>query len=373
MGNAMSNWGYRHLVRPILFQFEPETMHHLAIRTAEMAGRPPLSWITQTIFGASRTKPIEVFGLTFPNRIGLAAGFDKDATAWPGLANLGFGHVEVGTVTPRPQPGNPQPRIFRLPDHDAIINRMGFPGVGADEVLQSLPESGKNRRFILGVNIGKNKATSLEEAGDDYTCLVKKFAQIADYLAVNISSPNTEGLRQLQGRDYLDNLLHQIISVRDGEEVRCNRKIPVLVKLAPDLNDTELDDALSVLLDRGVDGVIATNTTIDRQGIANSPVAQEAGGLSGRPLRARSTQLIKNIVQRTDDRLPVIGVGGVDTVDAAREKIDAGAKLIQIYTGLIYQGPGLVKQLVNGIDFKTKFQRSQLGFLSGPRHNRKPI
>jgi len=370
---TVSGWSYRHLIRPVLFKLDPETMHHAAIRMAKMAGYPPLNWLTRLVFAPSIAKPVELFGLTFPNCVGLAAGFDKDGTAWRGLANLGFGHIEIGTVTPLPQPGNPQPRIFRLPDHDAIINRMGFPGVGADAVLESLPKPEAKRTFILGINIGKNKDTPLENAVGDYTQLIQKFAGVADYLAVNLSSPNTPGLRELQGRALLDELIREILAVRNQEAIRWNRRLPLLVKLSPDLSDTGLDDALTVLMDGEVDGIIATNTTIDRQGVAQSSQARETGGLSGQPLRARSTEFIRTMVQRTGDRLPIIGVGGIDSVESAQEKLDAGAKLIQVYTGLIYQGPGLVKQLVNGIDFKTKFQRSQLGFLSGPRHNRKPI
>lgn len=347
----MSGWGYRHLVRPLLFQFQPETMHTAAMALSRMAGQPPLNWLTCSLYGAHDTKhAVTVFGLTFPNRIGLAAGFDKDGTAWHGLANLGFGHLEIGTVTPRPQPGNPKPRIFRLPTEYALINRMGFPGVGAEVVLKNLPPPGTPRKFVLGINIGKNKTTPLEAAGEDYTALVKSFAPVADYLAVNISSPNTEGLRRLQGRDFLDELLRAIIATRDAESVRLNRRLPLLVKLAPDLTDAELDDALSVMLDRGVDGVIATNTTIGRAGVEKSPGSGETGGLSGRPLREHATRMIEKIVARTQERLPVIGVGGVDSVDSAQEKRDAGAALIQVYTGLIYQGPGLVKRLVTGVN-----------------------
>lgn len=345
----MSGWSYRHLIRPLLFKVDPESMHHAAIRMAQMAGYPPLNWLTKILYGAPTVRPVDLFGLKFPNRIGLAAGFDKDGTAWRGLANLGFGHIEIGTVTRRPQPGNPKPRIFRLPEYDAIINRMGFPGVGADAVLNSLPNPETKRTFVLGVNIGKNKDTPLENAANDYTQLIQKFAGVADYLAVNISSPNTVGLRELQGRTYLNELIREIMSIRNQEEVRWNRKLPLLVKLAPDLSDSELDEALTILLDHRVDGVIATNTTIDRQLILHSPKARETGGLSGQPLRARSTEFIKTIVRRTDERLPVIGVGGIDSVESAQEKLDAGAKLIQIYTGLIYQGPGLVRQLIAGL------------------------
>ncbi|MCF7796746.1 MAG: quinone-dependent dihydroorotate dehydrogenase [Candidatus Marinimicrobia bacterium] len=347
----MSSWGYRHLIRPLLFQFQPETMHTAAMTLSRMAGRPPLNWLTRSLFGTHDTKhAVTVFRLTFPNRIGLAAGFDKDGTAWRGLANLGFGHLEIGTVTPRPQSGNPKPRNFRLPIQNALINRMGFPGVGAEAVLKNLPAPGAPRKFVLGINIGKNKTTPLEAAADDYTSLVKSFAPVADYLAVNISSPNTEGLRRLQGRNFLDELLRAIISTRDAESVRLNRRLPLLVKLAPDLTDAELDDALSVMLDRGVDGVIATNTTIGRAGVENDPGSNETGGLSGRPLREHATRMIEKIVARSQERLPVIGVGGIDSVESAQEKLDAGAALIQVYTGLIYQGPGLIKRLVSGVN-----------------------
>ena len=346
MAVAVSGWIYRHLIRPSLFRFDPETMHHAALRTARLTKYPPLSRLTRLLYAAPASNPVKLFGLNFPNRIGLAAGFDKDGTAWRGLANLGFGHIEIGTITLRPQPGNPQPRIFRLPEQQAVINRMGFPGAGADAVLQSLSNPEIKRSFILGVNLGKNKDTPLEQAGGDYTELLKKFAPVADYLALNISSPNTKDLRRLQEHTYLDNLLRDILTVRAVEEVRLDRKLPVLVKLSPDLEETELDDVLAVLLDRGVDGIIATNTTIARNEIVDSSKALEAGGLSGRPLRDKSTRFIRTIVKRTQNRLPVIGVGGIDSVASAREKLDAGAQLLQIYTGLIYQGPGLVKRLV---------------------------
>ncbi len=349
MAIAVSGWIYRHLIRPPLFRFDPETMHHAALRTARLSNYPPLNWLTRLLYAAPESKPVKLFGLNFPNRIGLAAGFDKDGTAWPGLANLGFGHIEIGTITLRPQPGNPQPRIFRLPEQQAVINRLGFPGAGADAVLKAISNSKIKRTFILGINLGKSKDTPLEQAGGDYTELLKKFAPVADYLVVNISSPNTKNLRQLQGHIYLDNLLCDILTVRAVEELRLHRKLPVLVKLSPDLEDTELDEALAVLLDRGVDGIIATNTTLDRNRSVDSSKVLEAGGLSGRPLRDKSTRLIRNIVKRTQNRLPVIGVGGIDSLASAREKLDAGAQLLQIYTGLIYQGPGLVKRLVRAL------------------------
>jgi dihydroorotate dehydrogenase len=301
-------------------------------------------------------KPVQAFGLTFPNPVGLAAGYDKDGLGWRGLACLGFGHIEVGTVTPKPQPGNPRPRLFRLVEERAIINRMGFPGRGASVVAQQLrsyvPQTAQRTTCnvrpatcVIGVNLGKNKDTPLEEAATDYLALMETFAPLADYLAVNISSPNTVGLRQLQARQALQALLSVLAARRQEVVPSLGRPLPLLVKLAPDLTDAELDDALDVILATGMDGVIATNTTLARNGV-RSPLAQEAGGLSGAPLHGMSTEMIRKISQRTHGRLPIIGVGGVASATDAQEKIDAGATLVQLYTGLIYEGPGLVKRIV---------------------------
>ncbi len=327
--------------RPLLFRLEPEQAHQLTLNLIRLAGALPPARAGLKAWFRAPAQPVQAFGLTFTNPVGLAAGYDKDGLGWLGLSSLGFGHIEVGTVTPRPQPGNPRPRVFRLPQEEALINRMGFPGRGADFLAKQLkrPRPGG---LILGVNLGKNKDTPLEEAAGDYTALFQDFAPLADYLAINVSSPNTVGLRRLQARGALSDLLAAVA----GQRSQGGRRVPVLVKLAPDLNDEELDDALDAILAHGMDGVIATNTTISREGV-NCPLAAETGGLSGRPLRERSTQMIREIYCRTGGKLPIIGVGGIHDAASAREKLEAGASLVQVYTGLIYAGPGLVKQILS--------------------------
>jgi dihydroorotate dehydrogenase len=372
------------LFRPLLFKLEPETAHHFTLQLVRLASIiPPSRWILQAMFAAPE-KPVEAFGLKFKNPVGLAAGYDKDGVAIRGLAALGFGHLEIGTVTPCPQPGNPKPRVFRLVEDEAIINRMGFPGKGMEYAAMSLracrlsgraaayrdqgqrgnlPPNGKNsgergllRRAygaprndaIIGVNLGKNKDTPLENAADDYIALIKAFAPLADYLAINVSSPNTVGLRRLQGRDMLANLLGGISKERKTiaeEKFGC---APILVKIAPDLSDEELDDAIGVILDTSMDGVIATNTTLARDGLC-STLRAESGGLSGRPLAALADSVLKKVVARTNGRVPVIGVGGIVSPDDAKRKLDLGATLVQVYTGMIYAGPGLVKDIVKSL------------------------
>lgn len=335
------------LIRPLLFRLDPERAHALTLNLIRLAGAlPPLGAILRAWY-AGPEKPVQAFGLSFPNRVGLAAGYDKDGLGWRGLVTLGFGHIEVGTVTLRPQPGNPKPRIFRLPQNQAVINRMGFPGKGADFVLKQLAGP-RPVGLILGVNLGKNKDTPLEEAAGDYLALMKIFAPLGDYLAINVSSPNTIGLRRLQARQELESLLNELNRERQTQEARLGRRVPLLVKLAPDLSAEELADALDVLQQTGMDGVIATNTTIAREGI-DGIHARETGGLSGAPLGQRSTQMIRQIHRHTGGNLPIIGVGGVMNAEDARQKLDAGAILVQVYTGLVYAGPGLVKQILRGL------------------------
>jgi dihydroorotate dehydrogenase len=335
--------------RSLLFRLDPETAHKLTLQTIRLAGNFPFSnWFLTQIYKAP-ARPVRAFGLTFKNPIGLAAGYDKDAVAIKGLSALGFGHVEVGTVTPQPQPGNARPRVFRLLEDEAVINRMGFPGKGSPFVTKHL-ERLKTSRFnrfntIIGVNLGKNKDTPNEEAVLDYLELLQCFAPYADYLAINISSPNTVGLRQLQGRTFLEDLLKQLHIQRKMEEASLQKRIPLLVKLAPDLSEQELDDAIGVILDMGIDGIIATNTTVSREGL-NSGHRGESGGLSGSPLRLRSEAVLCQIVKRVDGRIPIVSVGGIMNRDDAKRRLDLGATLIQIYTGLIYQGPGLVKKIL---------------------------
>jgi dihydroorotate dehydrogenase len=332
----------------LLFRLDPEAAHRLSLETIARVGRVPgLRTVVASRFSVPGAEAVEVFGLRFPNRIGLAAGYDKDGDGWRGLACLGFGHIEVGTVTPEPQPGNPKPRVFRLVEERSIINRMGFPGRGAEYVAARL----RGRQAggpVIGVNIGKQKTTALEDAADDYEELVDVFAPLADYLAVNISSPNTPGLRKLQERGFLGALLGRVTARRDEMADRLGRRVPVLVKLAPDLDDGQLLTAVDVISESGLDGIIATNTTISRDGL-DHPRAGEEGGLSGAALTDMSTRIIARISEHTGGSIPIVGVGGIMGPEDARAKLDAGATLIQLYTGLVYEGPGLVKRILKGL------------------------
>jgi dihydroorotate dehydrogenase len=353
--------------RSLLFRLDPETAHQLTLQFIRIGGIEPIYSILRLIYSAPQ-KPIQAFGLTFKNPVGLAAGYDKDALAIKGLSTLGFGHVEVGTVTPKPQPGNPHPRVFRLLEDDAVINRMGFPSRGSEFVQKqlnpSLRESIVERyigfvvpsrksasrminkgNVILGINLGKNKDTPNEEAVLDYLELLQNFAPYADYLTINISSPNTVGLRQLQGREALEGLLTQLHAQRQIEEKNLDKKLPLLVKLAPDLSEKELDDAIGVILEKGMDGVIATNTTLAREELKSTHQG-ESGGLSGSPLRVRSEAVLCQVVKRVDEEIPIISVGGIMNPNDAKRRLDLGATLIQIYTGLIYEGPALVKKIL---------------------------
>lgn len=357
--------------RSFLFQIDPETAHQLTLQLMRFGGIEPIHSILRALYSVP-TKPVNAFGLTFKNPVGLAAGYDKDAVAVKGLSALGFGHVEVGTVTPKPQFGNPRPRVFRLPQDEAVINRMGFPGMGADFVAMSLRgvalkaqrrgnlppseeiASGKNtprNDVIIGINLGKNKDTPLEEAAKDYVTLMKVFAPLADYLTINISSPNTVGLRRLQGREMLEQLLGVVSKQRElslsPHPFTLGRRefTPILVKIAPDLSEEELDDAIGVILDKKMDGIIATNTTLAREGLM-SKHRGESGGLSGSPLRARSEAVLCQVVKRVNGKVPIVSVGGIMSPEDAKRRLELGATLIQIYTGLIYHGPGLVKRIL---------------------------
>ncbi|HUI87135.1 MAG TPA: quinone-dependent dihydroorotate dehydrogenase [Anaerolineales bacterium] len=351
--------------RTYLFKLYPETAHQLTLNAVRLAGWfPPSRWIMQASYRAP-AKPVHAFGLDFKNPIGLAAGFDKDGLAVRGLATLGFGHIEVGTVTPLPQKGNPKPRMFRLIEDQAVINRLGFPSRGTEFVQERLnsslrpnwlerflgfgPRKPKRTKkpvpgIILGINIGKNKSTPNEEAVFDYLALLQNFAPIADYLTINVSSPNTEGLRRLQARDTLEELLRNLHQQRVIEEKQLQRSVPMLVKLAPDLSEQELDDAVDVILRTRMDGIIVTNTTVQRVGLQSSDRGEE-GGLSGKPLRALSEAMLQNVVTRVKDQIPVVSVGGIMNPDDAKRRLDMGAALIQIYTGMVYYGPGLVKAI----------------------------
>lgn len=350
------------LFRSLLFKLDPEVTHALTLHLVGLAGRiPPSRWVLERMFTPPE-KPVQAFGLTFRNPVGLAAGYDKDCQSVAGLSALGFGHLELGTVTPRPQPGNPKPRVFRLIEEEGVINRMGFPGRGMEYAAMSLRAAGFGRRgnplvnrrllrgyaprndTIIGINLGKNKDTPLEAAAEDYTALMRTFAPLADYLAINISSPNTVGLRRLQGREMLEGLLGAIAEERRGSQVEC----PILVKIAPDLSDEELDDAVGAILDNGMDGIIAANTTLSREGV-RSTLRVETGGLSGRPLTGLGDSALAKTLARVNGRVPVVGVGGIMSPDDAKRKLDLGATLVQVYTGMIYAGPGLVKRIVEGI------------------------
>jgi dihydroorotate dehydrogenase len=314
------------------------------------------------------SKPVTAFGLTFKNPIGLAAGYDKDGIAIRGLAALGFGHVEIGTVTPLAQEGNPRPRLFRLVEDQAVINRLGFPSRGSEFVQRQLnpdlkegliervfglhlrrpPVARRPWSTVLGVNLGRNKATSNEEAVFDYLALLQNFAPYADYLTINVSSPNTAGLRQLQGGAALEGLLAHLHQQRLLEQAQLKRRLPLLVKLAPDLTDGELGDALEAILRTGMDGVIVTNTTLSRDGL-RSGRRDEIGGLSGGPLRPRSEAILHKVVRGVKGEIPVVSVGGIMNPDDARRRLDLGATLIQIYTGLIYGGPRLVSRILKSL------------------------
>jgi dihydroorotate dehydrogenase len=335
--------------RPLLFKLDPETAHRLTLQLVRLAGiLPPCRWLLQAMYAAPE-KPVEVFGLKFKNPVGLAAGYDKDGIAIRGLAGLGFGHLELGTVTPRPQPGNPKPRIFRLVEDQAVINRMGFPGAGAAKVESRLLSFEHTRRScVIGLNLGKNKDTPLEEAANDYVALINIFSTLADYLAINISSPNTVGLRRLQGRDMLENLLGTIAKERQTKPQGKGRNIPILVKLAPDLSEGEIEDAIEVILQTGMDGIIATNTSLGREGL-RSRHQEEIGGLSGNPLRSRSEAVLKHVLKKLDGRIPVVSTGGIMVPEDAKRRLDMGAALVQVYTGLVYAGPGLVQKILRAV------------------------
>jgi dihydroorotate dehydrogenase len=353
----VSRLGYKNLLFPVLRHLDPETAHERTIAALSLAQRTSVGrQLLRRIAGSVPDHPVRVGNLIFPNVLGIAAGFDKDARAVEGLASLGFGHIEVGTLTPRAQGGNPRPRVFRLPADQALINRMGFPNDGVDAVVSRLRAlTSQNRRYVLGISLGKQKETHLEEAVNDYLLVMQAAHPYADYLAVNISSPNTPGLRELQGGQYLDHLL----SVLVNENVRLAEKTgirppPLWVKIAPDLSWVELDEILATVTSVGIEGIIATNTTTTRDGLTD-PKQVEAGGLSGRPLRERSTAIINYIHRQSGGRIPIIGVGGVTSGDDIREKLDAGAAIVQLYTGLIYGGPGLPGRLLRELeDFTSK-------------------
>jgi dihydroorotate dehydrogenase len=334
---------YRRAAWPLLARLDPEDAHNLALRLLSVAERVPgaLALLERLCAVRDDRLAVDVLGLRFPNQVGLAAGLDKHATAPRAFAALGFGAVELGTVTPRAQPGNPRPRIFRLTEHGALINRMGFPSHGASAVRARL--AGVAQRMpggaVLGVNLGKNATTPLEEAAQDYVTVLDALHDRAHYAVVNVSSPNTKGLRDLQERRALEDLLRRVVVRRDGL-ARAGRRLPLLVKVAPDLDEAGLSAAVEAALAAGVDGMVATNTTLSRDGVSGTHAA-ETGGLSGAPLRSRATDVVRFLARELAGRLPIVGAGGIASPEDALEKLDAGAALVQLYTGFIYAGPTL--------------------------------
>jgi len=332
-------------LRPWLFRLDAERAHRLTLWLLQAAGSVRLgrSLVRRVFADGLPERPVEVFGLRFRNPLGVAAGYDKEGRAVTGLACLGFGHVEIGTVTALAQPGNLRPRLFRLVEDQALVNRMGFPNPGLVAVRGSLFRN-QGSGAVVGVNIGKGKETPLESAAQDYVTLLRELGPRADFISVNISSPNTLGLRALQGRAYLEGLLKVLAQAR----LEMGRPLPVLVKLAPDLEARELQEAVDVIETAGMDGIVAVNTTLARPNL-RSGLAGEAGGLSGRPLFRQAVTVVERIVRQTQGRLPVVAVGGIDGVDSARAMMAAGAALLQVYTGLVYRGPGLVREILQGL------------------------
>jgi len=343
---------YEKLVRGALFTQDSEVAHERGVQGMALLGAltPACRALEAWAQLPAGRRPVEAFGLKFPNAVGLAAGFDKNARAWPAAAALGFGHVEIGTVTALAQPGNPQPRMFRYPAQEAVINRMGFNNEGAAAVAARLakqPGVGA-RRIPLGINLGKSKVTDIEKAAEDYLASFVLLADYADYLVLNVSSPNTPGLRQLQDESRLRELLGAVTRAnRERAEKPGKRRVPVLLKIAPDLTWPQIDAALGVIAEFALDGIIATNTTLARTDFFAG--VNETGGLSGAPLRRRSTEIVNYIARTMGGRLPIIGVGGITDAESAGEKLDAGATLVQVYTGMIYRGPFFAADLARAL------------------------
>jgi dihydroorotate dehydrogenase len=350
-------WLYDHVGKPLFFRLDAEAAHEHAVGLLATLGhlRPVCALLEAAHqLPAALHRPVECFGLKFPNAVGLAAGFDKNGRAWPAAAALGFGHVEIGTVTFQAQPGNPRPRLFRYPAEKAVINRMGFNNEGAAALaarLAKLPGPGR-RAIPLGINLGKTKVTPLDQATEDYLGSFRLLADHADYLVVNVSSPNTPGLRELQDAAWLKPLLAALVAENKARSYAGKPRRPLLLKIAPDLEFPQIDAALGVIDELGLDGIVATNTTLARPG----PFAtvNEAGGLSGAPVRRRSTEIINYIARATGGRLPIIGVGGIMDEASAAEKLDAGAALVQVYTGMIYRGPFFAAELARALSVRQR-------------------
>ncbi|EIB5652488.1 quinone-dependent dihydroorotate dehydrogenase [Escherichia coli] len=335
---------YYPFVRKALFQLDPERAHEFTFQQLRrITGTPFEALVRQKV----PAKPVNCMGLTFKNPLGLAAGLDKDGECIDALGAMGFGSIEIGTVTPRPQPGNDKPRLFRLVDAEGLINRMGFNNLGVDNLIENVKKA--HYDGVLGINIGKNKDTPVEQGKDDYLICMDKIYPYAGYIAINISSPNTPGLRTLQYGEALDDLLIAIKNKQNDLQKIHQKYVPIAVKIAPDLSEEELIKVADSLVRHNIDGVIATNTTLDRSLVQGMKNCDQTGGLSGRPLQLKSTEIIRRLSQELNGRLPIIGVGGIDSVIAAREKIAAGATLVQIYSGFIFKGPPLIKEIVSNI------------------------
>jgi dihydroorotate dehydrogenase len=339
---------YKLLIRPFFFLFDPEKIHHFAFSSIKLVFAIPgmkFLWRKMYVIEDKRLER-EVFGLKFPNPVGLAAGFDKDGKLFNELAYCGFGFVEVGTVTPKPQEGNPKPRLFRLPADQGLINRMGFNNAGVNQLVDRLKT--RKNQLIIGGNIGKNKVTENEDAVQDYLTCFHALYEVVDYFVVNVSSPNTPNLRALQDKGPLMEILN---TLQKKNKTKAKPK-PILLKIAPDLNESQLDDIVEIVNESGIAGVIATNTTISREGLATDHAKVDsigAGGLSGKPVRNRSTEVIRYLAQKSNKSFSIIGVGGIFTAEDALEKLDAGADLVQVYTGFVYEGPGMVKRINQGL------------------------
>jgi dihydroorotate dehydrogenase len=329
------------LLRPLLFSLNPETAHEITLKLLK-AGN--VTGLNRLLYPRLPDKPVTVMGLNFKNRVGLAAGLDKNGDYIDALADIGFGFIEIGTVTPRPQAGNPKPRLFRLPEHQAIINRMGFNNLGIDHLLAQVQRS--PYKGILGINIGKNADTPIEKATDDYLIGLQKAYASASYITINISSPNTKNLRQLQQGDEIKGLIATLKAEQLKLQQQHGRYVPLAVKIAPDLTDEEIIHIAKLLVEFSIDAVIATNTTIARDTIATHPLANEAGGLSGAPVKKQSTYVVRGLAAELNGKLPIIAAGGILNADDAQEKLNAGASLVQVYSGLIYRGQQLVTDIV---------------------------
>lgn len=335
---------YYPFVRKALFKLDPERAHEVTFQQLRRVSGTPLEWLVRQNVPS---KPVTCMGLTFKNPLGLAAGLDKNGECIDALGAMGFGSIEIGTVTPRPQPGNDKPRIFRLVEAEGLINRMGFNNHGVDNLVENVKKS--HFDGVLGINIGKNKDTPVEHGKDDYLICMDKIYPYAGYIAINISSPNTPGLRTLQYGDALDDLLFAIKNKQQALQELHHKYVPVAVKIAPDLSEEELIQVADSLVRHNIDGVIATNTTLDRSLVQGMKYCDEMGGLSGRPVQLKSTEIIRRLSQELNGRLPIIGVGGIDSLIAAREKMAAGASLVQIYSGFIFKGPPLIKEIISGL------------------------